>query len=242
MERGPSRDLSTEGSDAFEREYWREQSIYRKFADYRQGLEQTKRWYAGLVRMVGGQLPAGGRHVDAGCGHGAIVEPMGERGLDSRGFDASAWMIDQARHAGMGDQLRHGYIEDGIPFDGAFDLVTCVEVLEHLEHPENALEVIAGRLKPGGRLIATTPNLRPRIPWNDPVASDPTHVNVHEPRWWAERLHRTSLAVREVSTFIAVPLLWRVSPRLSLWFRMGPQFGPGVLLIGERGAAGHRTR
>jgi SAM-dependent methyltransferase len=232
---GQENEIEPEG--LFESGYWREDSQYSKFADYRDGFDRTKRWYAGFVRMIGGELPPHGRHLDAGCGHGAIVELMRERGLDSYGVDASNWMIDQAKRAGMGDRLQVGDLESDVPFDGSFDVITCLEVLEHLEHPDRALGVLASRLAPGGRLIATTPNLRPGIPWNDPVAADPTHVNVHQPDWWADCVERAGLAPRGVSTFIAVPFLWRLSTRLSLWFRMGPQAGPAILVVAERPAA-----
>lgn len=228
-----AREDETGAEGLFECSYWREDSQYSKFADYRDGFERTRRWYAGFVRMVRRQLPPHGRHLDAGCGHGAIVDLMGQRGLDSYGFDASKWMIDQAQRAGLGDRLRVGDLESDIPFEGRFDVITCLEVLEHLEHPDRALGVIASRLAPGGRLIATTPNLRPRIPWNDPLAADPTHVNVHQPDWWAQRVREAGL-VPHVSTFIAVPFLWRLSARLSLSFRMGAQAGPAILVVAKR--------
>jgi SAM-dependent methyltransferase len=229
---GQEDESSREG--LFESAYWREESEYSKFADYRDGLDQTKRWYAGFMRMIARELPSTGRHVDAGCGHGGIVQLIGERGLDSCGFDTSEWMIEQAQQAGVVDHLRVGDLESDIPFDGDFDLITCLEVLEHLEHPDRALGVMARRLAPGGRLIATTPNLHPRIPWPDPLESDPTHVSVHRPDWWGERVQAAGLVPRRVSTYIALPLLWRVSPHLSVWLRMGAQAGPGILLIGER--------
>lgn len=220
--------------DAFGEEYWRQESDYRKFEDYAAGLRQTARWYRGFLRMIRRDLPAPGRHVDAGCGHGAIVQLLERRGFDSHGFDMSHWMVEQA-HGTFGDRVRVGDVESGIPFDGEFRLITCLEVVEHLQHPETALRVFAERLEPGGRLIATTPNLRPRIPgWPDPTTTDPTHVNVHEPAWWARCLSAAGLRVVRVRTFVSLPLLWRVSPALSISMPMGATAGPGVLMIGER--------
>jgi hypothetical protein len=83
----------------------------------------------------------------------------------------------------------------------------------------------------GGRLIATTPNLRPLIPWPDQTKTDPTHVSVHEPSWWRAALVEAGLQVHAVKTFIAVPLLWHYHPALSRWIPLGDRTGPGVLLV-----------
>jgi 2-polyprenyl-3-methyl-5-hydroxy-6-metoxy-1,4-benzoquinol methylase len=219
---------------SFEERYWREDSDYRKFADYLDGLHKTRRWYTGFIRLIRGELPAGGRHVDAGCGHGAIIDLLRERGFDSHGFDTSAWIVDQAHEAGAGDRIRVGNIEGEIPFEGSFRLITCLEVLEHLPQPQRALDVLAERLESGGRLVATTPNLRPRIPWRDPVQADPTHISVHAPDWWAEQVRRAGLEIVRLATFVTLPMLWRVTPLLSIWMPLGATAGPGILLIAER--------
>ena len=139
--------------------------------------------------MIDPYLPPPGRAVDVGCGHGAIVHALLERGWDARGFDMSEWMIDAARkHAPQlgADRFVVGDV-NAFPFDGAFELVTCFEVLEHIPDPLPALGALRDHLAPGGRLIATTPNLEPLMPAKDPLTSDPTHVSVHSPRWWRAR-------------------------------------------------------
>jgi hypothetical protein len=58
-------------------------------------------------------------------------------------------------------------------------------------------------------------------------------VSVHEPGWWREALRDAGLEARLVSTFVALPLLWRAHPALSRWVGLGPSAGPGILLVGE---------
>jgi len=220
----------------FERSYWTEDSQYRKFDGFEAAVGQLERWYAGFIRLIEPHLPpAGSRVVDAGCGHGAIVRMLKTRGLDAVGFDASRWIVEQAQ-ASMPDGAQTFAVGDvaDVPFAGDFDLIVCLEVLEHLDDPVTALAALAGRLRPGGRLIASTPNLRPLMPWWDPLTSDPTHVSVHEPAWWREAVRRGGLEPEHVGTFLAVPLLWHLGPAWSCWVPTGGRAGPGVLIVARR--------
>jgi SAM-dependent methyltransferase len=220
--------------EPFEQSYWTEDSQYRKFEDYPQALEALRDWYQGLLRLVDDDLPPPGRHLDAGCGHGAIVHELLARGFDAHGFDISRWMVEQAQRfrPETAERFQAGDF-DAIPFDGHFDLITCLEVLEHVTEPADALGALRARLRPGGRLIATTPNLHPRIPWWDPVAADPTHVSVHEPGWWRQAATAAGLEPRRVSTYVSVPVLWRLHPRLARRIPFGRRAGPEVLLVAD---------
>ena len=221
---------------AFDKSYWQDRSQYRKFENYSEGLRRTTQWYAGFLRLIRRHLPAPGRHVDAGCGHGAITHLLAAKGFDAHGFDLSEWIVEQARHEPGTDPevFAVGDFESGIPFEGTFCLITCLEVLEHIEDPLSALRIMRERLEPNGRLIATTPNLKPGIPWTDPLTSDPTHINVHEPDWWRERVIEAGLEVRALSTFMTAPLIWRLGSPLSMWVPLGATTGPGTLIVAER--------
>jgi 2-polyprenyl-3-methyl-5-hydroxy-6-metoxy-1,4-benzoquinol methylase len=219
----------------FEQSYWTEDSQYRKFDDYATALAALRRWYQGFFRLIAPEMPARGRAVDGGCGHGAVVHEFLARGWDAYGFDTSSWIIERAqRHApGRAGRFAVGELSS-VPFDGDFDLVTCLEVLEHVKDPAAALASLSGRLRPGGRLIATTPNLRPLIPWWDPVSADPTHVSVHEPGWWRGALEHAGMAVVGARTYLAIPLAWRVHGTLARWIPLGARVGPGIAIVGER--------
>jgi 2-polyprenyl-3-methyl-5-hydroxy-6-metoxy-1,4-benzoquinol methylase len=218
----------------FDESYWTERSQYSKFSDYAAAAKALRAWYAGLWRLLDAHLPAPGRHVDAGCGHGIVVHDLLARGWDAHGFDVSEWAISEAqRHApSERDRFAVGDLS-AMPFPGDFDLITCFEVLEHVPDPVAGLRALGERLRPGGRLIATTPNLRPLMPWRDARTADPTHISVHSARWWESAVRAAGMHVRDVSTFIPVPLLWRLHPSLSRWFSLGPRIGPGVLIVAE---------
>jgi 2-polyprenyl-6-hydroxyphenyl methylase/3-demethylubiquinone-9 3-methyltransferase len=74
-------------------------------------------------------------------------------------IDAAAELIDAAKaHAagqGLAIDYRHAAVED---MSGRFDLVTSMEVIEHVAEPQTFLNSLAARLAPGGLLVLSTPN------------------------------------------------------------------------------------
>lgn len=79
--------------------------------------------------------------LDVGCGEGFILEKLREKKIGKKltGIDFSKRAIEIGKKLHPCLSLKHGDIYN-IPFEAdSFDLVICCEVLEHLEHPENAL-------------------------------------------------------------------------------------------------------
>ncbi|MDJ0979397.1 MAG: bifunctional 2-polyprenyl-6-hydroxyphenol methylase/3-demethylubiquinol 3-O-methyltransferase UbiG [Erythrobacter sp.] len=103
---------------------------------------------------------AGKSALDIGCGAGLLCEPLARLGADVTGVDASAENVSvAAAHAeGVGLDIRYMAGEVGKLDIGAFDLVTCVEVIEHVADKRAFIADIAARLAPGGLLVMSTPN------------------------------------------------------------------------------------
>lgn len=102
----------------------------------------------------------GKRALDVGCGAGLLCEPLARLGAEVVGLDATPANIDAARdHARKSDLLidyRAGGLEsEDLP---AFDLVTCMEVIEHVEDPALFIAHLARMVNPDGLLILSTPN------------------------------------------------------------------------------------
>ena len=105
-----------------------------------------------------------GKYLDIGAGHGALIQ------LVSREFDVDATACDYTSDLMRVPQIKVNIVDlnrEALPYaDATFDLITCTEVIEHLEHYRQTFREIFRILKPGGAFIVTTPNilnLRSRI-------------------------------------------------------------------------------
>ena len=119
-----------------------------------------------LVREYFRRVGAASLVLDLGCGLGGVSQaaPCGVRviGIDhDRGAleTASRYGRVAAWDAGAGERL---------PFPrNRFDAVIARDVLEHLDHPWDAVREMGAVLRPGGLALASVPMARPRVVWND---------------------------------------------------------------------------
>jgi methionine biosynthesis protein MetW len=131
-------------------------SYYDEFwADEQRRFEPEPELWSMIVSGVTAQT----RCLDVGCGTGSsYARELGRRGATYLGVDVSETAVEAARAHGVDAEV----IADAaqLPFpDQSFDLVLCVEVFEHLFAPDAAAREIQRVLKPGGRLVASTPNV-----------------------------------------------------------------------------------
>ncbi|PTR09883.1 MULTISPECIES: bifunctional 2-polyprenyl-6-hydroxyphenol methylase/3-demethylubiquinol 3-O-methyltransferase UbiG [unclassified Novosphingobium] len=106
---------------------------------------------------------AGKRALDVGCGAGLLAEPLCRMGADVTAVDAAAENIAAARAhaegAGLAIDYRHGELADlGL---AGFDLVTSMEVIEHVADKPAFVAALAATLSQGGLMVLSTPNRTP---------------------------------------------------------------------------------
>jgi 2-polyprenyl-6-hydroxyphenyl methylase/3-demethylubiquinone-9 3-methyltransferase len=97
--------------------------------------------------------------LDVGCGAGLLAEPLARLGARVTGIDAAPELIEAARAHAAGQGLEIDY--RAVPVEeveGQFDLVTALEVIEHVADPAAFVRALAARLAPGGLMILSTPN------------------------------------------------------------------------------------
>ncbi len=97
--------------------------------------------------------------LDVGCGAGLLAEPLARLGAEVTAIDAAPETIAAARHHAEGQGLTIDYRVGGVEMlEGSFDLVTSMEVIEHVTDPRAFVAGLAARLAEGGLLIMSTPN------------------------------------------------------------------------------------
>jgi 2-polyprenyl-6-hydroxyphenyl methylase/3-demethylubiquinone-9 3-methyltransferase len=103
------------------------------------------------------------RVLDVGCGGGLLAESLARHGAQVCGIDLAPAMIEVANLHAHESQLQIDYRQcsaEALAASGAgpFDLVTCMELIEHVPSPAALLAAIASLLRPGGELIVSTIN------------------------------------------------------------------------------------
>jgi len=97
--------------------------------------------------------------LDVGCGAGLLTEPLTRLGATVTGIDAAPEVIAVAREHAAAQGLSIDYrLGDIQKLDGKFDLITCMEVIEHVADPATFVKALANRLAPDGLLVMSTPN------------------------------------------------------------------------------------
>ena len=113
---------------------------------------------------INDNAPLHGRRVlDVGCGGGILTEAMARRGATVTGLDAGEEIIrvatQHAQEAGLEITYTTGKLEDFAADNaGRFDVITCMELLEHVPDPEQLLHDCARVAAPGAHLLLATIN------------------------------------------------------------------------------------
>ena len=112
---------------------------------------------------------AGLRVLDVGCGAGLLCEPLARAGAHVTGIDAAERSIAVARMhaaaAGLALHYRCGEPAQALAVTERFDVLLCLEVVEHVQHMPAFVAATAAHLAPGGLLIASTINRTWRSFW-----------------------------------------------------------------------------
>lgn len=117
-------------------------------------------WYRGRRRVVRAELerlplPRDARLLDAGCGSGRTLDELARFGRVC-GVDLSAEAVETARRRGY-DDVQVARVE-ALPFaDATFDVVTCLDVIEHTPDDRATLAELRRVTRPGGLLLVTVP-------------------------------------------------------------------------------------
>ncbi len=110
---------------------------------------------------------SGARVLDVGCGGGILAEAMAQRGAQVTGIDLTAAALTVARlhglESGVAVEYQHIAAEDlAQQAPASFDVVTCMELLEHVPDPASTVAACTHLVRPGGRVFFSTINRNPK--------------------------------------------------------------------------------
>ncbi len=148
-----------------------------------------------------------GRLLDVGCGYGAFVAMMRERGWDAEGVDPSPTAVTAA--VGKRRPVHVGILEGIQSANGSYDAVTLFYVLEHVPDPLGTLRKAFDLLTPGGTLLVRVPHTTPIVRLLAPLGlgetlyDPPFHLYDFPPTVLQRMLRRTGFV--DVRTFPGKP-------------------------------------
>ncbi len=120
------------------------------------------------LAFVERHVPLAGRTIlDVGCGGGILAEAMARRGGQVTGIDMAEGALQAARLHRLESGLEVDYLQTTAEElaeerAGSFDVVTCMELLEHVPDPASLVAACARLAKPGGHLFFSTLNRNPK--------------------------------------------------------------------------------
>ena len=110
---------------------------------------------------------AGRRVLDVGCGGGILSESMAQRGAQVKGIDLGARALQIAELHSLDTGIEVDYERIAVEAlaqrePGRYDVVTCMELLEHVPDPESVVRACATLVRPGGWVFFSTINRNPK--------------------------------------------------------------------------------
>jgi 2-polyprenyl-6-hydroxyphenyl methylase/3-demethylubiquinone-9 3-methyltransferase len=120
------------------------------------------------LEWINARVPLAGKKViDIGCGGGVLSESMARKGAVVTGIDLSEKALKVADlhslESGVAVRYQHISAEDmALAEPGQYDVVTCMEMLEHVPDPASIVRAAATLVKPGGHLFFSTLNRNPK--------------------------------------------------------------------------------
>lgn len=166
--------MSNNPTTLYDEDYYR---TYFNAGGAELAYERNDHWngfFGGVAQSIVDKL-APETALDAGCAIGMLVEQLRLRGVDAKGFDVSEYGVSQMPES-MSEHVWVGSLLE--PIEGHYDLITCIEVIEHIPATDVDIAIRHLTASTDTLLLSTTPGDQ----------SEPTHFNVRPPEYWAALL------------------------------------------------------
>lgn len=145
--------------------------------------------------------------LDLGCGYGDFLFAFKNLGLKCFGADNDGIGIKSCEAKGI-EVSKTDLRNEKIKFRKKFDIITCMETIEHFTDPENILENVKRLIADDGIFVVTTLN------WNFTYKNffhDYTHVKPYTPRALEKMLLQKGFVIQKILPRFGIPIIWRWS-------------------------------
>jgi 2-polyprenyl-3-methyl-5-hydroxy-6-metoxy-1,4-benzoquinol methylase len=136
-------------------DYFRNDYLPLHLSNLHNSLAERRAHIAAIQRRFA--LPAHPRHLDVGCALGFMLQEAKTAGWKPQGVETSAFAAGYAtEHTGC--PVFAGTVQEAAFASGSFDVITLMDVIEHVAEPRDLVTELARILAPGGVLFIVTPN------------------------------------------------------------------------------------
>jgi SAM-dependent methyltransferase len=201
--------------------------FYEQLEDiaYEQGRKERAIQAKVLLKQLN-KFRSDGRLVDVGAGSGILVEVALTMGYEAEGIEPSNWLQKQAANLNL--PVRKGLLGDLDP-KNRFDVITLIDVIEHVEDPIKLLTEIGDKLTPSGVAMVVTPDcdsfiakLLGRKWWHYRVAHI-GYLNEKTLRLACEKAGFEIVSMKRPGWYFTMDYLWvRLLTYFPRWMRISP--------------------
>lgn len=177
-------------------------AFYERLEDpeYEEGREQRYLQAEQIVKVaikaLGCTSGRGRTLLDVGAGSGILLQAAQRFEFSAVGIEPSSWLVTRAKAYGL--DVHEGVLPNPM-LSGPFDVITLIDVIEHVSEPAKLLRAIGDLLKPGGIAIVVTPDVSSLVArilsfrwWHYRIA----HISYFNKKTLVTMTKRTGLTVR----------------------------------------------
>lgn len=182
------------------------EAMYSSLEDSEYSLEADNRGrnFSIILNRLEKIIPSGGHLLDVGAASGIFMHLAREKGFRVHGVEPSAQLVREARER-YGLDVIQGTV-DQLPAGTTYQVITCLDLIEHMADPLEELRRITARLAPGGILVVVTPDIRSLA------------ARLTGRRWWHYRIAHVNFFSRpSLDRLIALLGLKTISRRRYAW-------------------------
>lgn len=160
--------MDKKSNEIYDKQYY----AFYDAVEYSQSEKQWQNFFGMIANRIINQFSPN-KVLDAGCAKGILVQAFLEKGIDAYGFDVSEYAISE-----VPDEYKYRFKVRSIlePFEDSYDVITNIEVIEHLSEYEG--EIAVRNMCNSGKIIVFSST--------STVFEDTTHVNVRNQDYWVK--------------------------------------------------------